>query len=45
MRPKAATQLAQLLSILKEVENHNDSKPEGQNTEPDVIVIATKSLL
>jgi len=44
MRPKTATQCALLSSILKEIENYNDGKREGQKTEPDVIVIGKRAL-
>lgn len=45
IRPKTSIQWAPLLSILKEIENYNDGKREGQKTEPDVIVIAKESLI
>jgi hypothetical protein len=38
-RSKAAVEWAPLQSILAEIENYRDGKPEGQKTEPDVIVI------
>jgi hypothetical protein len=41
---KAAVIWTPLQSILAEIENYGDGKPEGQKTEPDVIVV-TQTLL
>jgi hypothetical protein len=44
-RPKTAVKWEPLSSILAEIENYNDGKPEGQKTEPDVIVVGSRSLV
>jgi hypothetical protein len=45
IRAKTAVQWAPLVSILKEVENYNDGKREGQKTEPDVLVLGRGMLI